>query len=103
MIPVMYRPPLGLPLRWQDETSGELVAAVQAFFEQKRLSNRQFVLLRAYLIHYICAPCWDVGCDGDESGLEYLADLRKLANKLAHQEDIMGWINRCLGVGIDPL
>jgi hypothetical protein len=29
--PPIYRPPLGLPLAWQDETSGVLGAAVRAF------------------------------------------------------------------------
>jgi len=103
LIPLIYRPPYGLPLRWQDEQSGELVAAVLAYFEKKPLTNRQFALLRAYVIHYICAPCWDMGCDGDEEGIRYLMSLREGANKLAKQEEILPWIEQCLDVGIDPL
>lgn len=106
MIPPIYNDPygLGLPLRWQDETSGELVAAVLAYFEKKPLTERQFALVRAYVIHYINAPCWaEQGCQGDPECLEELAGLREGANKLQKQDEILPWIYECLDVGIDPL
>ncbi len=103
MIPPIYREPYGLPLRWQDDQTGELPAAVLAYFEKKPLTPRQFTLVRAYVIHYICAPCWDMGCDGDEEGIRTLMGLREKANKLQKQDEILPWIYQCLDVGIDPL
>lgn len=106
MIPPIYNDSfgLGLPLRWQDEQSGELVAAVLAYFEKKLLTERQFALVRAYCIHYINAPCWaEKGCQGDPECLDALSGLRDGANKLARQEDILPWIYECLDMGMDPL
>ncbi len=105
LIPPIYSDPygLGLPLRWQDEQTGELIEAVRTFFAIQPLTERQFTLVRAYCIHYICAPCWDMGCDGDAECDKELADLREEANALSTAEEVNGWIHRCLGVGIDPL
>jgi hypothetical protein len=102
-LPETYRPPLGLPLRWQDEESGALPAAVRAYFEHQTGKGpapdpEALELLRAYLSYYLYAPCWL-----DASGGEALAALRRDAADLSTPAQIAVWIGRCLDLGIDPL
>lgn len=97
-IPDIYRPPLGLPLNWQDETSGELRSAVFNFFSRQKLPPEEISLVAEYCQHYINAPCWDAtGGFQDE-----LAELRQSANSLSTPNDINQWIDGCLEIAIDP-
>ena len=63
VIPTFYRQPLGLPLRWLDEQSGILPAAVTSYFEhaldeKKPFTETQLNLVIQYCRYYINAPCW---------------------------------------------
>jgi hypothetical protein len=97
-IPNVYRPPLGLPLNWKDETSGELPRAVFKFFSSQQLSPEEISLVAEYCQHYINAPCWD----GNEGFPDELAALRQSANSLSSVREISQWINACLQIAIDP-
>ncbi len=63
LIPSEYQA-MGLPLRWQDEQSGRLAAAVQAFHDERLhrqpMEPSQFELLHDYLVYYIEAPAWEM-------------------------------------------
>ncbi|HYW17968.1 MAG TPA: hypothetical protein VE956_01420, partial [Nodularia sp. (in: cyanobacteria)] len=97
-IPNIYRPPLGLPLNWRDETSGELPRAVFKYFSSQSLTADEISLMAEYCQHYINAPCWDAtGGFPNE-----LAALRQSANSLSSVSEIGQWINDCLEIAIDP-
>ena len=97
-IPNVYRPPLGLPLNWTDETSGELPRAVFKFFSSQFLSKSEISLVAEYCQHYINAPCWDA----NEQITKELAALRQSANSLSSVGEINQWINGCLEIAITP-
>ncbi|MEH2157409.1 hypothetical protein [Nostoc sp.] len=97
-IPNIYRPPMGLPLNWRDETSEELPRVVFKFFSSQHLTADEISLIAEYCQHYINAPCWDAaGGFPDE-----LAALRQSANSLSTVGEITQWINACLEIAIDP-
>ncbi|MBN3927739.1 hypothetical protein [Nostoc sp. NMS4] len=97
-IPNIYRLPMGLPLNWRDEASGELRDAIFKYFSSRQLSTEEISLLGEYCQHYINAPCWDAtGGFPDE-----LATLRQSANSISSVSDISQWINGCLEIVIDP-
>lgn len=105
MIPAMYRGHLGLPLRWQDETSGTLSNAVHALVNYWSTNNNdlkptpaQIELIRQYFEHYINAPCWCT--DGMEAKF---ADLRSSVTSIKTVEELSVWSEQCLDVGLDPL
>jgi hypothetical protein len=105
-IPNFYRPmfeggPRG-PLRWQDDMSGELSAAMLAFFEGKGLTSEQFNLVREYGEYYINAPCWDWNPHLTEEGKEELAQLRSYIKRAGTRGELNIWIAMCLDIGIDP-
>jgi hypothetical protein len=90
-----YREPLGLPLRWQDEESGALPAAVWHYI-RGGAEPRHLVLVHAYLGYWCSAPCWTLA-EGAPSLLEAWA---------AHPPDRDGiWqiVLACLDAGCDPL
>jgi hypothetical protein len=97
-IPNVYRPPLGLPLNWKDETSRQLRSAVFKFFSYQKLSPDEISLVAEYCQHYINAPYWDTtGGFPDE-----LAALRESAATLSTVDQVGQWINGCLEIAIDP-
>jgi hypothetical protein len=103
-----YREPLGLPLKWEDEVSGELRDAVLAYYAhridtKKPFSAEQFELVRAYCVYYISAPCW-LASLGDDN--EAFIDLLKLIDdigRIVKVYELSVWIQECLHLGIDPL
>lgn len=106
-IPNFYRPmfeggPRG-PLRWQDDVSGILPAAMLAFFEDKGMNPDQFYLVREYGQYYINAPCWDWNPHLDEEGKAELAALRERIKAVRSKHELMAWVDACLDMGIDPL
>lgn len=101
-MPHFYRDPFGLPLRWQDEQSGKLPEAVNAFWHQQA-TEAQLALVSAYLRYYINAPCWDMGTAGYEDGQHKLAKAREKAASLQSAEDMNEFLSMCLEMGIDPL
>lgn len=102
MIPNFYRPPLGLPLNWRDEVSGILVAAVNAYLDNRidgtPITDEQISFVRTYIVHYIGAPCWD-----NEEFSQELAFLRRTARELKTPDDIGKWICSAMDIGLDPL
>ncbi|MEH2242348.1 hypothetical protein [Nostoc sp.] len=97
-IPNVYRPPLGLPLNWRDETSGELPNAVFKYFSCEHLFESEISLLAEYCQHYINAPCWDATGGFPTK----LAALRQSATTISTVADISQWIDACLEIAIDP-
>lgn len=102
-VPAIYRPPFGLPLRWQDDVTGELPAAVWAYIKHAARpldyappTAAHLGLAVDYLRHVIEAPCWR-----DESGA--LDGLRRRVTGLQTGEDVRHWIDDCLEIGLDPL
>lgn len=97
-IPNIYRPSLGLPLNWRNDTSGELPRAVFKYFSSQDLTAQEISIVAEYCQHYINAPCWDTtGGFADE-----LAALRESATMLSNVGEISQWVNTCLEIAIDP-
>lgn len=90
-----------LPLRWQDDRSGQLPQVVLAFLNwepgMKPLEPRLLRRLVDYLIHYIDAPCWN------GNFVPEIANLRLQAGRLQSAEDIRAWITACMEIALDPL
>jgi hypothetical protein len=94
--PAVYILPLGLPLYWRNEQSGELRAAVMAYLnQQNQLTEEQFRLVRAYLRYWVFAPCWH-DCGGQ------LAELRESVEAIHRAEEITPWLLKALDLCIDP-
>lgn len=102
LIPNFYRQPLGLPLNWRDEISGELPKAVSAYLDNridgKKMSFFHTNLVCDYMRHYINAPCWDNPEFTDE-----LLALRDLAKRLSSPQEVADWIRKAMEIGLDPL
>ncbi len=101
-IPLLY--PNGGPLFWRNEESGELIAAVGAYLNNRiegtPISPAQVDLMREYLRHWINAPCWKQ----DDPVIESAFDRLKLSvYTLRNANDISQWLRRALDLGIDPL
>lgn len=97
-IPNVYRPPLGLPLNWRDETSGELHNAVFKYFSSEHLFESEISLIAEYCQHYINAPCWDATGGFPTE----LAALRLSSASISTVAEISQWIDACLEIAIDP-
>lgn len=97
-IPDIYCPPLGLPLNWRNETSGELPRVIFKYFSSQYLITNEIALLAEYCRHYINAPCWD----NNEGFTTELAALRETANSFSTVREISQWINHCIEIAIDP-
>src|SRR5712691_302593 len=101
-IPNVYREPRGGPLRFQDDVSGVLPAAVIAYFAS-HATPEQFELVRDYCEYYLNAPCWDNNPHHDDESSAELAGLREEVKTLKTAEALNTWIHKCLDIGIDPL
>jgi len=92
---------MGLPLRWQDDLSGQLPAAIKAFLSWKPgmapLDSRLLRLVIDYLVHYIDAPCWN------GNFVPEMANLRLRAGQLETAQDVRDWLADCLDIALDPL
>lgn len=99
-MPDFYRPPMGAPLRWQDDVTGKLPRAVFAFLGgQHTCTPEELALVADYLLYYIKAPCWKT-----EAGPEIFAALRAATvETLSSREALDAWLMKALEVGIDPL
>ena len=111
VIPAFYRTignVSGLPLNWRDEVTGVLPTAVMRYLNHRidgtSIDEIDLELVRAYLQHFIEAPCWNHMNDIPEMGMASdLADLRRDVRDLKTPDAIAAWIHRCLDLGIDPL
>jgi hypothetical protein len=109
-MPHNYRdmgPVKGLPLNWRDEVTGILPAAIKAYLDHcvdgAQLDEAQLEIVRAFMEHYINAPCWNWAVEADEEMALELAGLRLDVAFLKTSEAVGAWISRCLDIGIDPL
>lgn len=106
-VPTFYRAPMGLPLRWQDEKTGELPKAVWAYLNHGAGKSKEpptpeeLTLLKDYLAYYIKAPCWRHNAAEGMAG-ELDAAILKIDLAVKY-EDIRDFIYACLDMGIDPL
>ncbi len=102
-MPAIYRPPTGGPLRWQDDVTGVLPAAVLAFLDfslgvNVAFTAEQLDLVRDYCQYYINAPCWNT-TDMEAAFVE----LRERIIGVQAVEELDKWLHDCLDIGIDPL
>ncbi len=109
IIPPIYRsigPVTGLPLNWRDEVTGVLPTAVERYLNHRidgtSIDEIDLEIVRAFMEHYINAPCWNQMNEDEELAAD-LAGLRRDVLTLKTPEAMAGWIGRCLDVGIDPL
>lgn len=103
-MPNFYVPPLGGPLNWGDEQSGELPFAVLAFMQYKKdIDPQRLELVRQYLDYYIHAPCWDANPHHDDETREALHLAREVIRNAKTYEEIHAFLHACLKMGIDPL
>ena len=102
-IPHPYVGELSLPLRWQDDQTGQLQSAVRAYLDERTdtaspASEADRRLLVDYLDHYINAPCWN-----DHLFDEEIESLRDRVLEIETTAEIADWIHGCLAIGLDPL
>lgn len=93
-----FGPVPGIPLQWQNETTGRLRTAISAYLEQKP-TDHQLKLVIAYLQHYVHAPAW-------LQDPELAADVKALQAKsltLKTIEEAKAFIQDAVALGIDPL
>ena len=109
-IPNFYRAPLGLPLNWRDDVTGQLPAAVTAYLNNridgKPITDGQVALVCEYMVHHINAPCWlanTIDEEADAMQLEAITELRREAAAAKTVEDIAAYIHHALDWGLDPL
>jgi hypothetical protein len=103
-MPKMYQD-FGGPLRWQDEQSGQLIAAVHAYFRVSGyppITHAQFELVRDYAEYYINAPCWDSNPYNDDASRKHLEELRQQVKDCKTDAQLESWLLLCLEVGLDP-
>jgi hypothetical protein len=103
-MPRIYKPPLGLPFNYHEDSTGELPRAVMALLDH--LGRRrdpptalQLHLITDYLAHYIHAPCWE----GAEAYADELKALREDVGRLSTPQEIWDWQERCMDLGMSPL
>lgn len=112
-MPDFYRPgpPIeGLPLRWQDDQTGDLKNAVMHYLawgagkRQDPPGDEAFEILREYVIYHIKAPCWrDVQAGQDPGMARDIERLIEKAEEILTLEDVAEHMNKCLELGLDPL
>lgn len=93
-IPNYYNPPIGTPLRWQDDQTGQLEAAVVAYFD-RHPTEAQIELVKDWLRYYANAPCWQ-----DPNGA--IAELVREAPLIRSMAGIDQWLEKAMHEGIDP-
>ncbi len=92
--------PEGLPLYWRREATGFLVESVQAYLRNEPLTASQFRLLKAYVSHWINAPCWRWPEEyGETSRIELMATLNWVKNRAG----LAAVLEDLSNAGIDPL
>ncbi|MBW4598714.1 MAG: hypothetical protein KME29_03770 [Calothrix sp. FI2-JRJ7] len=102
-IPNFYSPPMGVPLYWRDEQSGQLENAIFAYLEfvTKHATvppnETQIFLIRYYFEHYIMAPCWQ------DDGNGTLTRLREDTKNINSVEAISAWLKLASEIALDPL
>jgi hypothetical protein len=98
------RAPISPPAAyWQNETSGILRPAIEAYLRHDQLAEADVAALRAYLRQWIMSPAWDRNPHATEADGEILAELRHGVDRLHTREAIDLWLYEADALGIDPL
>ena len=99
----------GTPKYWRYEVSGELEAAVNAYFkpyndnsEISELSDRHIQLLKEYLLHWAEAPVWRQNSHAEVGQLEKLDRAIARIKAVNTRQDIGQCIIELSYLGIDP-
>lgn len=96
---------VGTPLNWQDDVTGQTQAAVMGYLNQTP-TPEQLKIVIAYLQYHIHAPCWleqSPFGEVDEEMADEIKALREQSLKLTSLKEINQYINRALGIALDPL
>lgn len=109
-----YRPLMGFggniaPLRWQDDMTGNLPAAVTAYFDavinDEHLPDEQLHLVIKFCQHYIHAPMWleepPFGVVDDEMA-EAIKQVREVSLNLKSVSDVRAFVRDCMAIALDP-
>jgi hypothetical protein len=85
------------PRYWMHETSGTLKPVVEAYLNNRTLSELDIAILQQYLRQWIMAEAWDalVG--------RRLKTLRQDIEGLTSRDAISDWLAEAIEIGIDPL
>lgn len=93
----------GTPLYWGDDQTGRLRVAVMAYHLQ-RADGADLQLVIAYTQYHIHAPCWlETFEDADALHAAEVNALRKMSLELKTIEDLNEYIDRAMGLALDPL
>ena len=100
----------GMPLRWQDDATGELPSAIMKYVNWAATpcnpspEGEEIDLIREYMIYHAKAPCWrDVKAGQDPGMAKEIETLISKAEQILDLDDIGRHINDCLELGLDPL
>jgi hypothetical protein len=91
------------PRYWMHETSGVLRPVVEAYLNNRTLSERDIAILRQYLRQWIMAPAWDVNPFLDVISGRRLKTLRQDIDGLTSRDAISDWLAEADEIGMDPL
>jgi hypothetical protein len=99
----------GIPSYWQDETSGQIKKAVDAYWQARiitgkndELSPENIAILKLYLIHWAEAPCYRNNEYATAVDLFQLDKAIAMAHNINNTEDISITVNLLMQLGIDP-
>jgi hypothetical protein len=99
----------GIPSYWQDETSGQIKKAVDAYWQARiitgkndELSLENIAILRLYLLHWAEAPCYKSSEYATATDLVQLDKAIASAHEINNIEDVSNTINILMQLGIDP-
>lgn len=106
-LPSIYHGPHQRPLVWHEETIGDLRAAVEAFLSvAENWTDRDFELVKAYLVYHIHAPSWLEQNPGGPLHPDLAGEvrsLRKASREIGTVTHAWAYLADCLALGIDPL
>lgn len=91
------------PHYWLHETSGVLKPVVEAYLNNKTLSEQDIAILRQYLRQWIMWPGWDENPHASEGHRQWLAMQRRLIDCLTSRATIEVWLAGAVEMGMDPL
>lgn len=108
-VPTYYIPPLGRPMYWEDETSGELRGAMNRLIGagaggEDDPGPETFQLIKEYLVYFIKAPFWRRGAMfASRRHEEQLDWWINEAENLTCVRDAFKLLQKWTKAGIDPL
>jgi hypothetical protein len=94
----------GLPMKWQDDVTGNLPQAVVAYHNRvaQLMTDAELSLIIAYIQHYVHAPLWLNNIE-DKDFREEILNIQKASLDLKTIKDVESIIEACMDVGWDPL